>query len=131
MKTPFGSELPLDILGGTEIGNIAFNVLFKEIIHLSELPICSNEVRSMSTHNQSAVADPGGGGGSGVSTEPPFLAGYVINLICTVKDPGFMEPPFLPFSELHYNKTYVVSVLERILVEWQPSGTTEDLEEPR
>ena len=37
-------------------------------------------------------------GGSGVSAEPPFLAGYVINLICTVKDPGFMEPPFLPFS---------------------------------
>ena len=37
-------------------------------------------------------------GGSGVSTEPPFLAGYVINLICTVKDPGFIEPPFLPFS---------------------------------
>ena len=40
--------------------------------------------------------------GSEVSTEPPFLAGYVINLIRTVKDPGFMEPPFLPFS---YNKT--------------------------
>ena len=39
-----------------------------------------------------------GGGGSEVSTEPPFLAGYVINLVCTVKDPGFMEPPFLPFS---------------------------------
>ena len=40
----------------------------------------------------------GSRGGSEVSTEPPFLAGYVIKLICTVKDPGFMEPPFLPFS---------------------------------
>ena len=43
-------------------------------------------------------ASGGSRGGSGVSTEPPFLAGYVINLICTVKDPGFMEPPFLPFG---------------------------------
>ena len=52
------------------------------------------------TH-EGTVADPGGGG-SEVSTEPPFLAGYVIKLlvklICTVRDPGFMEPPFLPFS---------------------------------
>ena len=48
---------------------------------------------------QSKVEYSGGSmGGSEVSTEPPFLAGYVINLICTVKDPGFMEPPFLPFS---------------------------------
>ena len=30
--------------------------------------------------------------------EPPFLAGYVINLICTVRDPGFMEPCFLPLA---------------------------------
>ena len=51
-------------------------------------------------------------GGSEVSTEPPFLAGYVINLICTVKDPGFMEPPFLPFGQ-----AYLVSVFERVLVE--------------
>ena len=60
-----------------------------------------------------SISSGGSRGGSGVSTEPPFLAGYVINLICTVKDPGFMEPPFLPFS---YNKTYLFSVFEKILL---------------
>ena len=43
----------------------------------------------------------------GVSTEPPFLAGYVINLICTVKDPVFMEPPFCLLAS--YTTSSVVS----------------------
>ena len=58
-----------------------------------------------------------------VSMEPPFLAGYVINLICTMKDPGFKEPLFLPL--VRYTTTilalaYLASVFEKILVEWQP-----------
>ena len=53
---------------------------------------------AMGTVEEDRPVAGGSRGGSEVSTEPPFLAGYVINLICTVKDPGFMEPPFLPFS---------------------------------
>ena len=44
-----------------------------------------------------SVADPGGV--RRFRPNPPF---WLAMLICTVKDPGFMEPPFLPFS---YNKT--------------------------
>ena len=45
----------------------------------------------------SPVADPGGV--RRFRPNPPFwLVMLGINLICTVKDPGFMEPPFLPFS---------------------------------
>ena len=57
-------------------------------------------VREFASYSKAVCAFISGGsrGGSEVSTEPPFLAGYVINFICTVKDPGFMEPPFLPFS---------------------------------
>ena len=59
------------------------------------------------------MVDPGGV--SGVSTEPPFLAGYVINLICTVKDPGFMEPPFCllaSYTTIKLALAYLLSVFE-------------------
>ena len=80
------------------------------------------------------ITSGGSRGGSEVSTEPPFLAGYVIKLICTVKDPGFMEPPFCllaSYTTIKLDLAYLVSVFERVLVEWQPSDTTEDLEELR